>query len=125
MTRLLFCCSVFLIASLVLTAEVRSGDQKRTGSDLFQNRCGGCHSADKDRVGPQLRGVFGRAAGAVHTFRYSDAVKSSHVVWDATTLDKWLQDPDSVVPDNDMSFRLENKAERTSIIEYLKGLNTH
>ena len=52
-------------------------------------------------------------------------LKSSHVVWDATTLDKWLQDPDSVVPDNDMSFRLENKAERTSIIEYLKGLNAH
>ena len=125
MTRLSCCCSAFLITSLVLTASVSSGDQKRTGSDLFQNRCGGCHSADKDRVGPRLRGVFGRAAGAVNTFPYSDAVRSSHVVWDATMLDKWLQDPDSVVPDNDMSFRLENKAERTSIIEYLKGLNAH
>ena len=81
----------------------------------------------------QTRTVSARGCGAClggplarsTRFRYSDAVKSSHVVWDATTLDKWLQDPDSVVPDNDMSFRLENKAERTAIIEYLKGLNAH
>jgi len=59
----------------------------------------------------------------VRTFSYSDALKASLVVWDVATLDKWLEDPDSVVSDNDMSFRLEDKAERTAILEYLKSLN--
>jgi cytochrome c len=125
MIRLSTCRSARLIITSLVITTISSGEQKRTGNDLFQNRCGGCHSADHDRVGPRLRGVFGRTSGAIHTFRYSEALKSSHLVWDAATLDKWLQDPDSVVPDNDMSFRLESQAERTAIIEYLKGLTAH
>src|SRR3954469_22255677 len=108
-----------VVIGFVLACGISSGEQKRTGADLFQNKCGGCHSADQDHVGPRLRGVFGRAAGSVQSFQYSDALKSSHIAWDAAMLDKWLQDPDSIVPDSDMSFRLENKAERTAIIEYL------
>jgi len=118
------CTACFIFISLIV-ATVSAAEQKRTSSDLFQNRCRGCHAADQDRVGPRLRGVFGRAAGVIHTFQYSEALKSSHLVWDAATLDKWLQDPDSVVPDSDMSFRLESQAERTAIIEYLKGLTAH
>src|SRR3954470_178261 len=75
------------------------------GKELFQARCGGCHSADADKGGPRLRGVFGRAAGAVRSFHYSDAAKQSRVIWDESTLDKWIAEPDSVIPDNDMSFR--------------------
>ena len=125
MIRFSTCRGACLIITSLVLAAISSGEQKRTGSDLFQNRCGGCHSLDQDRVGPRLRGAFGRAAGAIHKFQYSDALKSSHLVWDAATLDNWLQDPDSVVPDNDMSFRLQSQAERTAIIEYLKGLNGH
>jgi cytochrome c len=125
MIRLSTCRGTSLIFASLVVAAFSFGEQKRTGKDLFQNRCGGCHSADQDRVGPRLRGVFGRTAGAIHTFQYSEALKSSHLVWDPATLDKWLQDPDSVVPDNDMSFRLESQAERAAIIEYLKGLTAH
>ena len=127
MTRFSCCCSPYVLVTCVCShrrSQLRRAEASRV-VNCFRDRCGGCHSADQDRVGPRLRGVFGRAAGAVHTFQYSDALKSSHVVWDATTLDKWLQDPDSIVPDNDMSFRLDNKAERTAIIEYLKRLNAH
>ena len=114
-----------IVIAFVLTLRISSGEEKRAGSELFQDRCGGCHSVDRDHVGPRLRGVFGRSAGAIESFQYSDALKSSHVVWDAATLDKWIQDPDSMVPDNDMSFRLENKAERTAIVEYLRNLKPH
>jgi cytochrome c len=44
------------------------------------------------------------------------------VIWDAATLDQWLENPESVVPDNDMPFRLDHKDERAAIIEYLRGL---
>ena len=122
MTRLSTSRAARLILSFLVIAAISPAEQKRTSSDLFQYRCSGCHAADQDRVGPRLRGVFGRTAGTIHTFQYSEALKSSHLVWDAATLDKWLQDPDTVVPDSDMSFRLESQAERTAIIEYLKGL---
>ena len=116
-------CGVLL--SLIVFAAASFAEQKPRGNELFQSRCGGCHAADRDRVGPRLRGVVGRAAGAVRTFEYSDALKGSHIVWDAQTLDKWLQDPEAIVPDSDMAFRLDDRAERTAIIEYLKTLTTN
>jgi len=120
-----YCTPLVVLMGLLLATGNGFGEQKQTGSELFQGRCGGCHSVDQDHVGPRMRGVFGRAAGAVRNFQYSDALKSSHLVWDAALLDKWLQDPDSLVPDNDMSFRLDNKAERAAIVEYLKTLSSH
>jgi cytochrome c len=47
-------------------------------------------------------------------------VKKSAVVWTEAALDKWLTDPETVIPDNDMSFRLNNPVERTAIIAFLK-----
>src|ERR1700752_832356 len=52
------------------------GDATR-GRQVFEGRCTGCHSLDQDKEGPRLRGVFGRTAGSVPTFGYSDAMKSS------------------------------------------------
>jgi cytochrome c len=90
------------------------------GRAAFEKRCTGCHALDRDRVGPRLSGVVGRKAGAVSAFPYSDAVKKSAVVWNEAALDKWLTDPDSMIPDSDMAFRLDNPAERAAIIAFLK-----
>jgi cytochrome c len=90
------------------------------GKEMFEKRCTGCHALDNEKTGPRLRGVFGRQAASVPTFPYSDSLKKSGVTWDSSSLDKWLTDPDGFVPDNDMAFRVPNKDERASIIEYLK-----
>jgi cytochrome c len=108
--------------AVVATSQVVANGSPQ-GKELFQARCGGCHSLDADKVGPRLRGIFGRSVASVRSFNYSDAAKSSHIKWDETALDKWLAEPDSVIPDNDMSFRLENGRERAAIIEYLKHLD--
>jgi cytochrome c len=92
------------------------------GKELFDRRCTGCHSLDKDKEGPRLRGVYGRAAGSVSSFHYSDALKKAQIKWDADSLEKWLTDPDKLVPDTDMNFRVPQPAERTAIIAYLKSL---
>ncbi|MCU1336734.1 MAG: cytochrome c class [Bryobacterales bacterium] len=94
------------------------------GQALFQRRCSGCHALDADHEGPRLRGVVGRAAGSVKTFQYSDALKNAKHTWDEANLDKWLTDTESVVPDNDMSFRVPKQEERVAIISYLKSLST-
>lgn len=87
---------------------------------LFEKRCGGCHAIDRDKEGPRLGGVYGRTAGSVDSFEYSDALKASGIVWNAETLDKWLAGPDRLVPNNNMSFHVENGGERRDIIDYLR-----
>jgi len=66
----------------------------------------------------------GRAAGTVKTFQYSDGLRNAKFTWDKATLDKWLTDPESVVPGNDMSFQVPKQEERAAIISYLASLST-
>jgi cytochrome c len=108
-------------AVLPSEAKVRGGQEGRA---LFQKRCTGCHALDADHEGPRLRGVVGKAAGTVKTFQYSEALKNAKHTWDEANLDKWLTDTESVVPGNDMSFRVPKQEERAAIISYLRSLST-
>jgi cytochrome c len=101
------------------TASAATPDQ--TGRELFGKRCTGCHSLTQDGEGPRLGGVVGRTSGTVSSYQYSDALKKAHIVWDETTLDKWLTDPDQVVPGTQMDFSLPKAQERQEIIRYLKS----
>ena len=108
-------------AVLALLAAAPRPDADR-GRALFEKRCTGCHELDRPKVGPPLRGVFGRPAARAAQFIYSEALKGSRVTWSETALDKWLTDPDSLVSGTEMSFRLDNAAERADIIAYLRSL---
>jgi cytochrome c len=69
--------------------------------------CAPCPSLEPDRntTGPSLANLWGRKAGGLSSFeRYSDALKSSGIIWDDRALDGWLTDPQRMVPDNDMPF---------------------
>jgi len=91
---------------------------------VYQKRCTGCHDFDKDKEGPRLRGVFGKKAATLSTtFEYSEALKSSNVVWDAPSLDQWMKEPEKIVPKTDMFFRVPRAAERADIIAYLQTVN--
>jgi cytochrome c len=79
------------------------GDPAR-GKALFEKRCTGCHTLTQNREGPRLQGVYGRASGTVAGFAYSEALKKARVVWDESSLEKWLSDPDVLIPGNDMDF---------------------
>jgi len=74
-------------------------------------------------VGPPLRGVYGRNAGKDPQFTYSDAMKAAPVTWDESTLDRWLTDTESIIPGNDMAFRLNDPADRANIIAFLRQLS--
>jgi cytochrome c len=103
------------VAALLVKAQA-----PKSGQDLFASRCAGCHAVDRDKEGPRLAGVYGRAAASVDGFQYSAALTKSKLTWNDETLDRWLTDPDKLVPDNDMSFRTENPQERQAIILFLK-----
>ena len=90
------------------------------GKAVFEKRCTGCHAMAVDREGPRLAGVYGRKAGSIGGFTYSAGLKNSGVTWNDATLEKWLSDPDLMVPDNNMSFSVPKAEERRNLIAYLK-----
>jgi cytochrome c len=112
----------FAFPRISRASSERTGDAER-GKTLFEKRCTGCHSLDQDKEGPRLRSVYGRKAGTIDSFEYSDALKKAHIVWDETTLDKWLIDTDTLVPGNDMSFHVPKAEERTDIIAFLRSMS--
>jgi cytochrome c len=92
------------------------------GKELFVRRCSGCHAPDLNKEGPRLRGVYGRKAAGAPGFAYSDALKHANIRWDDASLDRWLSDPDAMVPDTDMAFRLGDGEERKAVIASLNSL---
>ena len=96
------------------------GDATR-GKTLYQN-CTACHSIDDDDIGPRHRGVVGRNAGTVPGYAYSPALKASGIVWNPTTLDRWLTNPSAMVPGTKMFFLIDNPQNRADIIAYLSEL---
>jgi cytochrome c len=95
------------------------GDANR-GKVVFDKRCTGCHAMNQDREGPHLAGVYGRAAATVNGFDYSEGLKKSHIVWNEDTLDRWLTDPQTMVPGAAMDFYVAKPGERADVIAYLK-----
>lgn len=90
------------------------------GAEIYESKCGACHSLDFNRVGPKHRGVFGRRAASVTGFHYSAALKKLGVTWNALTLDRWLQNPTAMAPGTAMGFRLLVAQERADVIAYLR-----
>jgi len=93
----------------------------------FNDHCRECHSFVKDdnRLGPSLYGVVGRKAGTLPGYAFSETLKGSGVTWDEATLDKWIADPQAVIPGNTMSPPYGGVADagvRKKIIAYLKTL---
>jgi cytochrome c len=109
-----------LFASSLLPTSGRAQTSGKDGKLVFEKRCGGCHALDRDKEGPRLGGVYGREAGSVSSFEYSEALKQSKLTWTDETLDKWLEDPEKMVPANDMTFHVDSTDERRAIISYLK-----
>ena len=112
--------------SILLASATARADATR-GQQVFQ-RCAACHSvaaAAAAMPGPNLKGVIGRKAGTLPGFQYSsamvDAGKSDNIVWARGTLDKYLIDPDDVVPGTAMRLNFQLTADdRRDVIDYLE-----
>lgn len=93
------------------------------GARAFQ-RCSACHSLQSDdEPAPRLGDVFGRRAGAIQGSDYSDGMKAAGrrgLVWDAPTLERFLADPDAVVPGTTMPYQGGSAAERRVLIDWLR-----
>lgn len=91
------------------------------GEKVF-NKCKTCHVVDEEtnKIGPHLVGIFGRPAGSVEGFKYSDAMKDSGIVWEDDTIAAYLKDPKAYIPGNRMAFPgLRKDAEIADLLAYL------
>ena len=93
------------------------------GAKIYE-RCGACHSIDRDRTGPRHAGLFGRRAGSVPGFAYSPAMKkagANGLVWTEATLDQFLKAPTKFIPGTRMGYAgVKDDQERADLIAYLK-----
>ena len=118
--------------TLIAWARNTSGDEATNtstasanpdqGRAIYQRRCIGCHSFDRNLEGPRLTGIYGHASGTVPQFKYSDALRKAHIIWTEESLDRWLADPDALVPGNNMEFHVAKPDERRHLIAFLKQL---
>ncbi len=98
-----------------------SGGDPAAGRLVFR-KCQACHSLEsgKNMLGPSLAGIIGRKAGSEPNYNYSPAMKKADIVWNAQSLDQYLDDPAKVVPGNKMPFPgLKTDHDRADIIAFL------
>lgn len=117
-----------LAVFLVIVAQFAGpADGSDPGAEAqFKKSCGTCHTVDPaaaPRQGPNLFQVVDRPAGSIAGFKYSPAFVAGKdgVVWDAATLDRWITDPQSVIPGAIMPYKQADEAKRRLIIEFLKS----
>ncbi len=99
------------------------GGNAMIGKSVYDGKCGGCHSLDKNRIGPAHRGVIGRKPGTVPGYAYSAAIMKLAGVWTPARLDVWLQGPQKVAPGNKMFLTVADPAARANIIAYLQSVS--
>ncbi|AAV97195.1 cytochrome c family protein (plasmid) [Ruegeria pomeroyi DSS-3] len=114
-----------LAAGLALPA-LADGDADK-GKKVF-NKCKACHAVGEgaaNKVGPQLNGIIGAAAGQVEGFKYSDALieaAAGGLVWDDESLAAFLAKPKDFMKGTKMSFAgLKKEDEIENVIAYLQG----
>jgi cytochrome c len=112
--------SVFVV--LLNQAIAAEGNSSR-GQRVF-GACAACHSleANRNMTGPSLAELWNRQAGGLPSFaRYSPALKSSGIIWQDTTLDEWLRDPQHFIPGNTMTFAgIKDARQRADLLAFLK-----
>ena len=110
-----------LLAVLLPAASARADGDPARGEARFQE-CAACHKleAGVNEVGPSLHGIFTRKAGELADFRFSPAMKRSGIVWTPETLDKYIADPQGLIPANRMPFAgMADARDRADLIAYL------
>jgi cytochrome c len=112
--------SLGLLTSVATSAAPDAGALQR-GEQVYA-RCAACHSIEGNRTGPQHCGLFGRRAGTAPGFQmYSKALRDTKIVWDARTLDRFLQDPMKAVPGTAMTYAgIKDDKERGDLIAWLQ-----
>ena len=116
----------FSVALLSITfAPAALAADADAGKAVFQSSCGICHSVHpgQNKIGPTLSGLVGRKTGAVPGYTYSPANGAANMIWEAGSLDKYLESPRTAMPGTKMTFAgVKDPNKRADLIAYLETL---
>lgn len=115
-----FC--VMALSAFFSTAFAQNQTAVDRGLAIYTAKCSACHSVEDNRVGPSHAGVLGRRAGKAKDYEYSEALAKSKLVWSRENLERWLTDPEKVIPGQRMGYRLSVAQERADVVAYLATL---
>jgi cytochrome c len=103
------------------SAPYVDADPERGRSLYLQCRaCHGIEPGGPQLAGPNLHGIFGRRAGAVEDFPYSEVLEQADFVWTPRTMDSWITNPYLFLPGNRMSYAGMRQAEdRRDLIAWM------
>ena len=122
MTVLPLAAALALLSGVALAQDEVDPEEARLA---FNNHCRTCHVTNPNdhRLGPSLHNIIGREAGSAPGYAYSPAMQNADFVWDEETLDRFIQNPEAVVPGNNMKpfTGIASAEERAKIIAYLKA----
>lgn len=98
----------FVIAFTLTAAFVPQAQAQdaAAGEKVFV-QCRACHQVGetaKNSVGPLLNGLFGRTAGTIEGYNYSEANKKSGIVWDEKVFAEYIQNPKEKIPGTKMVY---------------------
>lgn len=111
----------FLFAAVLAAflPGARAEGDPAVGKQLYAVRCAACHSVDYNGIGPSHKNIAGRRAGTFPGFAYSKALRESSVVWNEQTINRWLADPEKLIPGQQMFIQIPDAKERADIVAYL------
>jgi cytochrome c len=97
-----------------------------SGQRAFNNACRTCHTTKEgdNRLGPHLYKIIGRKAGSLPDYGYSTAMKDAGFVWDEEKLERFIANPDELVPGNSMKpyGGLASTGDRASVVSFLRSV---
>ncbi|MDH5557503.1 MAG: c-type cytochrome, partial [Alphaproteobacteria bacterium] len=110
------------------TAVGTGNDEGGRGARLFR-KCQACHTVDPDggnKAGPTLYGIFGRPAGTVPGYPYSNALSGIDLLWTEENIDRlFAEGPDLFTPGSKMPLqRMPDPQDRAELIAYLKRISS-
>ena len=113
----------YMLSSPSALPQASQGKEDASGQQAFNNACRTCHMVREgdNRLGPNLHKVVGRKAGSLPDYGFSSAMKEAGFVWDEEKLDRFIANPDEVVPGNSMKpyGGLSSSDDRKKIIAFL------
>jgi cytochrome c len=112
-----------MLSSTSALPQASQGADAASEQQAFNNACRTCHVMREgdNRLGPNLHKIIGRKAGSLPDYNYSGAMKEAGFVWDEQKLERFIANPDEVVPGNSMKpyAGLASSDDRTKIIAFL------